>query len=160
MKKLVSLVAASLLIATSAFASSDHAEKKVSVSTVPPTNNTPLAKQSFEKKGFLTTKWCAEQGEFVDCKLETVVCGTGGCFKKWEFGDKESLELVIFVHDEGKYYNISPKEGFHVAEAIELGLSRNEVTIKGSYDKTKNLILATGFNAPPPPKKSFFKGCL
>jgi len=158
MKKFVSLIATSLLVATTAFASG--ADKKVSVSTVPPTNTTPLAKASFKKKGFLTTKWCAEQGEFVDCKLETVVCGTGGCFKKWEFGDKESLELVIFVHDEGKYYNISPKEGFHVAEAIELGLSRNEVTIKGSYDKTKNMILATSFDAPPPPKKSFFKGCL
>jgi hypothetical protein len=159
MKKLLSIVATSLLIATSAFASSAE-DKKVSVATVPPTNSTPLAKQSFEKKGFLTTKWCAEQGMFTDCRLETVVCGAGGCFKKWEFGDKETLELVIFVHDEGKYYHVSPQEGFHVAEAIELGLSRNEVTIKGSFDKNKNMILATSFDAPPPPKKSFFKGCL
>lgn len=159
MKKLLSVVATSLLIATSAFASSAE-DKKVSVSTVPPTNSTPLAKQSFEKKGFLTTKWCAEQGTFTDCRLESVVCGSGGCFKKWEFGDKETLELVIFVHDEGKYYNITPQEGFHVAEAIEEGLSRNEVTIKGSFDKSKNMILATSFDAPPPPKKSFFKGCL
>jgi len=92
--------------------------------------------------------------------LETVVCGTGGCFKKWEFGDKETLELVLFVHDEGKYYEVAPQEGFHVSEVIEEGLSRNEVTIKGSYDSNKNMILATSFDAPPPPKKSFFKGCL
>jgi len=159
MKKLLSVVATLLLIATSAFASNAE-DKKVSVSTVPPSHTTPLATQSFEKKGFLTTKWCAEQGMFTDCKLETVVCGEGGCYKNWEFGDKEKLELVVFVHDEGKYYNIFPKEGFHVAEAIELGLSRNEVTIKGSFDKSKNMILATSFDAPPPPKKSFFKGCL
>ncbi|MBN2823769.1 MAG: hypothetical protein JXQ76_00475 [Campylobacterales bacterium] len=159
MKKLASLIVALLLAATTVLASSAE-DKKVSVSTVPPTHNTPLAKPSFEKQGFLTTKWCAQQGMFTDCRLETVVCGEGGCFKKWEFGDKETLELVIFVHDEGKYYEISPQEGLHVSELIEEGLSRNEVTIKGSYDKSKNIILATSFDAPPPPKKSFFKGCL
>jgi hypothetical protein len=150
MKKLLSIVVASLWMATTAFASSDTADKKVSVATVPPTNNTPLAKASFEKKGFLTTKWCAQQGMFTDCKLETVVCGEGGCFKKWNFGDKETLELVIFVHDEGKYYSIAPQEGVHVAEMIEEGLSRNDVTIRGSYDKNQNVILANSFEAPPP----------
>ena len=159
MKKLVLFVATSLLLAASLSASSTD-EKKVSVSTVPPTHATPLAKASFEKKGFLTTKWCAQEGMFSDCRLETIVCGEGECFKKWEFGDKEKLELVLFVHEEGKYYEITPQEGFHVSHAIEEGLSRNEVTISGSCDNNKNMILATGFEAPPLPKKSFFKGCL
>ncbi|WP_457592368.1 hypothetical protein [Hydrogenimonas sp.] len=135
MKKLM-LLALSALFAASLFASSE----------------------GVEKKGFLTTKWCAENGMFKDCRLETAVCGFEGCFKSWEFGDPIKENLVLYVHDDGKYYNVALDK----IERSELdeALNRNEVTIIGSYDEKKNLIHAREFKAPPPPKKSFFKGCL
>ncbi len=41
------------------------------------------------KKGFLTSKWCANNGLFTDCRLESSVCGEGDCFKTWDFGDEK-----------------------------------------------------------------------
>jgi hypothetical protein len=61
MKKLVLFVATSLLLATGVQASSTD-EKKVSVSTVPPTHTTPLAKASFEKKRFFDDKMVCARG--------------------------------------------------------------------------------------------------
>jgi hypothetical protein len=114
-----------------------------------------------EKKGFMTTKWCAEQGMFRDCRLETVVCGEEGCNRTWNFGDKEKMNLVLFVHDEGKSYDIHLNhDKLHAAHLIEEAINRNEVTIKGKVDENSNFIYADSYDAPPPPKKSFFKGCL
>lgn len=114
--------------------------------------------EEFEKKGFFTTKWCAEQGMFKDCRLETVVCGSGGCFQDWKFGDPTKEELVLYVHDDGKYYPVS-LDGIPRSELDE-AINRNEVTFVGEFDASKNMIVAKEFKAPPPPKKSFFKGCL
>ena len=118
-----------------------------------------VASNGFEKKGFLTAKSCAEIGAFADCKLEAFVCGAEGCFRSMEPGAKATkVEFVLFVHDEGKYYNLDASS-FHMSELDE-GISRNDVTIKGEFDKRSNTIVVKGFKAPPPPQKSFFKGCL
>ncbi|WP_456404594.1 hypothetical protein [Hydrogenimonas sp.] len=114
--------------------------------------------EEIEKKGFLTTKWCAENDMFKDCRLETAVCGYAGCFKTWEFGDPIREELVLYVHDDGKYYRIDLGK-LHRSELDE-AINRNEVTVIGSYDAKNDRIVAREFKAPPPPKKSFFKGCL
>ncbi len=114
--------------------------------------------EEIEKKGFLTTKWCAENDMFKDCRLETAVCGYAGCFKDWEFGDPIKEELVLYVHDDGKYYRVT-LDKIHRSELDE-AINRNEVTIIGSYDEKGDIIHAREFKAPPPPKKSFFKGCL
>jgi hypothetical protein len=138
-------------------------EGRASVRTVVPTSESltaHIADASFRKQGFLTTKWCAEQGLFADCRLESIVCGEGDCFQNWEFGDKMKTQLVIYVHDDLQYYNIKPTEQLQMGELIEKGINRNLVTIIGKYDAKTNTIIATGFEAPPPPKKSFFKGCL
>jgi hypothetical protein len=112
-----------------------------------------------ERTGFLTTKWCAERGMFKDCRLESVVCGEGDCFKKWEWGEPYKMNLVLFVHNDGIYdLSIDHHSGVHVSHLIEEGINRNEVTIKGHVDG--HSINVTGYDAPPPPKKSFFKGCL
>jgi hypothetical protein len=117
--------------------------------------------QDGDKKGFLTTRWCAEQGLFRDCRLETVVCDKEGCYKSWDFGDKEKMNLVLFVHDEGKIYDIKLNHNkLHSAHLIEEAINRNNVTIKGKIDEKSNFIFANSYDAPPPPKKSFFKGCL
>jgi hypothetical protein len=114
-----------------------------------------------EKTGFLTTKWCVEQGLFKDCRLETIVCGEEGCNRTWNFGDKEKMNLVLYVHNEGKAYDIHLNhDKLHPAHLIEEGINRNEVTMKGKVDENSNFIYADGYDAPPPPKKSFFKGCL
>jgi len=114
--------------------------------------------EGFEKKGFLTTKWCVQNDMFKDCRLETVVCGYEGCNQNWKFGDPVKEEIVLYVHDDGKYYkvNLDDIERSELDEAI----NRNEVTLIGSYDAKNNVIHVKEFKAPPPPKKSFFKGCL
>lgn len=115
--------------------------------------------EGIKKEGFLTTKWCAERGYFKDCRLESHVCGEGGCFKNWDFGDPVKEELVLFVHDEGKYYNIKLSDKIARYELDE-AVSRNKVTVSGDYDEATNTITAQEYKAPPPPSKSFFKGCL
>lgn len=112
----------------------------------------------FEKKGFLTTKSCAEKGIFADCPLEAYSCGKEGCFLTNEPGINKPDELVLFVHNDGKFYNVDAKS-FPRSE-LDHGVSKNEVTIIGEFDKRKNTIVVHEFKAPPPPKKSFFKGCL
>ena len=108
------------------------------------------------KKGFLTTKWCAKQGLFADCRLESNVCLEGGCYKDWEFGDKIKSELVLYVHDEGKYYTISSKK--IKRSEFDEALNRNDVVIIGKLDG--DVMEVHELKTPPPPKKSFFKGCL
>ena len=113
----------------------------------------------FEKKGFLTTKDCAEKGAFADCSLDSFVCGKEGCSLKTDVAKvSKKLNFVLFVHDDGQYYNVDTSK-FHMSE-IDEGISRNEVTIIGEYDKRSNTIVIEEMKAPPPPKKSFFKGCL
>jgi len=160
MKKVLLAALVVMTMISGAYASGDA---KVAAKTVAPTHSSPVDKANeatFEKQGFLTTKWCAEQGLFADCRLESVVCGEGGCFQNWEFDDKMKTELVVYVLDDLQYYEIKPTEHINMAELIEEGISRNLVTIKGNYDAKTNTIVATEFKAPPPPKKSFFKGCL
>lgn len=110
------------------------------------------------KKGFLTTKACAEKGHFTDCSLDAYVCGSEGCFDKTEPGVTRKVEFVLFVHNDGTFYNVDTSK-FHMSHLDE-GVSKNEVTITGEYNKRTKTIVVTEFKAPPPPKKSFFKGCL
>jgi hypothetical protein len=109
-----------------------------------------------EKKGFLTSKWCAQNGLFADCRLESFACGSAGCYKDWDFGQKETDNLVLYVHDEGKIYNIvlNGIKRYKLDDAVD----RNDVTIIGQLKG--DTLYAQDFKAPPPPKKSFFKGCL
>lgn len=115
--------------------------------------------EEIEKVGFLTTKWCADKGLFADCRMETVFCKEGQCFKKDDvFNTDVKGEFVLFVHDEGKYYELIMPAGFQLGEILEKGINKNEVTITGEL--IGNKIEVKSFEAPPPPKKSFFKGCL
>ena len=109
-----------------------------------------------EKKGFLTSKWCAQNGYFSDCRMESMVCGSGECFKSWEYGDKIVDDLVLFVHAENKVYDIDYKA--IPRYKLDEPMNQNEVTIIGEV--SGNTIVAKNFKAPPPPAKSFFKGCL
>jgi len=124
-----------------------EAEKKV------PQNMTPI-----EKQGFLTVDSCAKEGAFKDCYLENYICGNDGCYKEFDPGVFGKVQIVLYIHKEGHTYNIETSAV--PAEDIDKGINRNEVTVIGSYDKDTNTIYATEFKAPPPPKKSFFKGCL
>ncbi|MRI59131.1 MAG: hypothetical protein C6H99_06475 [Epsilonproteobacteria bacterium] len=116
-------------------------------------------KGEFEKKGFLTSEWCVKNDLFADCRLESYHCGEEGCYRNWVPGEPTKGRMVLFVHDEGTYYIIEPA-GVHVSELLEKAINRNEVTIIGQLAKDGKTIKATEFKAPPPPKKSFFKGCL
>jgi len=112
--------------------------------------------QEFE--GFLTTPACAAQGAFAGCYLENYSCGSDGCFKKSEPGSMKKVPLALFQHNTGKTYIVDATN----LKASELGegYNKNGVIIVGVLDEKTNTIAATEFKAPPPPKKSFFKGCL
>jgi hypothetical protein len=112
----------------------------------------------FEKVGFLTVEDCALKGTFTSCYSEAYVCGFEGCFKENDGGEMKPVQVVLFVHDEGKYYKVQ-LDGVKQYQLDE-GIGRNIVTIIGQYDEATNTILASDYKAPPPPKKSFFKGCL
>lgn len=117
-----------------------------------------FAADEFEKEGFLTTEACAKAGAFRDCYMENYACGSDGCYKKINPGEDKKVPLVLFSHDDGIIYKLDIS---HLPRAeFDEGVSRNAVTIIGELDKSTNTIVAHEFKAPPPPKKSFFKGCL
>jgi len=109
-----------------------------------------------QKQGFLTSKWCAQNGYFSDCRLESMVCGSGECFKEWEYDQTIKDELVLFVHAENKAYDID----YTAIPRYKLDepMNRNGVSITGELKG--DVLVAKSFKAPPPPTKSFFKGCL
>jgi hypothetical protein len=94
------------------------------------------------KQGFLTTEYCLENDYFTDCKLESYKNST----------------LVLYVHDEMDYYiiDISNIEKHKVDE----GFARNGVKFTGTYNAKNNTIMASHYDGPPPPPKTFFKGCM
>jgi hypothetical protein len=113
----------------------------------------------FEKVGFLTVEDCALKGSFTSCYDEAYVCGFEGCFHENEPGVFKPVQFVLFVHDDGKYYKVELSDSVKQYQLDE-GMGRNEVTIIGKYNEASNTIVASDYKAPPPPKKSFFKGCL
>ncbi len=114
--------------------------------------------EHIEKQGFLTVASCAAQGAFTDCYLENYACGSDGCFEKFEPGVEGNVQIVLYSHKDGITYKLDVS-GIPAHE-IDEGINRNDVTVIGEYDPATNTIVAHEFKAPPPPKKSFFKGCL
>jgi len=108
------------------------------------------------KEGFLTSKWCAENSIFSDCPLESVVCGYEDCYKEWDFSQKQIDELVLYVYDEDRYYNIK-LAGLKRYE-LDIAINRDKVKIIG--DIVGDIIFAQRVEVPPQPKKSLFKECL
>jgi len=117
-----------------------------------------FANEGQEFEGFLATPACVAQGSFSECYLENYACGTDDCFKKIEPGESTKPKLALFQHNTGKTYSIDTSK-LKVSELGE-GMNKNGVIIVGILDEKTNTINATEFKAPPPPKKSFFKGCL
>ncbi len=117
-----------------------------------------FASEGQEFEGLLTTPACAAQGAFNDCYLENYTCGSDACFKKINAGETKNPKLALFQHGTGKVYTIDVSK-LKVSELGE-GMNKNGVVIVGVLDEKTNTIAATEFKAPPPPKKSFFKGCL
>lgn len=111
-----------------------------------------------EKMGFLTVDTCAAQGAFLDCYLENYMCGSDGCYKENAPGVFGKVQLVLFSHEDGVSYNVDTTN--IDMKMIDKGINRNEVTLIGDFDAATNTIIVKEFKAPPPPKKSFFKGCL
>lgn len=121
--------------------------------------STVVSNATEEKEGFLTTKWCADRGLFADCRLETVFCGYEGCFKdEKNFKTDVNATFVLNVHSEGKYYIVEFQDTVKMGDVLKEALNKNEITIIG--DIQNGIIKAQSFKAPPPPQKSFFKGCL
>ena len=164
-----------LVFGTSLFAMQDEADTKshteiiVNETVAVEDNSTELCddeleideedEELFEKVGFLTTEDCALKGTFTSCYAESYSCGFEWCFNENEAGTIKPVQLALFVHNDGKFYKVNLADGLAQSEA-DKGLGRNEVTVIGKYDEVNNIITASEFQAPPPPKASFFKGCL
>lgn len=118
-----------------------------------------FANEGQEYEGLLTTPGCAAQGAFADCYLENYTCGADNCFEKFDAGVQGENTLALFQHGTGKTYVLDVSKLKSLSELGE-GMNKNGVIIVGTLDEATNTIRATEFKAPPPPKKSFFKGCL
>ena len=116
--------------------------------------------QEYEKNGFLATKWCIENGYFSECRLESYLCGYGECWRDYEVGDEIVMELALYVQAERTYYNVEISDEIALHEIEALGFNRNDVTLRGYFDEDTKTIIATDFDAPPPPADEFYKGCL
>lgn len=148
-KTILSLIFASLIMAGCGKGGKDSNE-----------SNATEQNGTFQKQGFLTTKWCADQGMFQDCRMESIVCGEGECNQKWEFGDPEKMELVLYSHDDLQYYKLDLSKFKDIGSLLEEGINKDQVIINGDITDNNNTIIVKAFRAPPPPTKSFFKGCL
>jgi hypothetical protein len=149
MKKFVLIAVAALV--TGLYASPAPAEELCDEPKV-------IEKGNFEKDGFLTTEKCAAAGAFTDCYLENYICGYDGCYEQTEAGVDKNTPLVLFSHNDGAVYKLDTSA---VARSeFDEGVNRNGVTIIGEFDASTNTVVVHEFKAPPPPKKSFFKGCL
>ncbi|MBD3823163.1 MAG: hypothetical protein IE916_01460 [Epsilonproteobacteria bacterium] len=160
--KTLSLITSSLALAAAlALSGCGSAQPEAPAKAEPkaqPQAKTAAEVVEVEKVGFLSTKECAAKGAFTDCYLETYSCGTTGCYKNTEPGVPGKIEIVLFSHAEGHTYNVD----YSTVGLKELdhGINRNDVTLIGKYNPDTNTIHVMEFKAPPPPKKSFFKGCL
>ena len=117
-----------------------------------------FANEPEEFEGLMTTPACAAEGAFADCYLENYACGSDYCYKNTEAGVRGKPNIALFQHGTGKTYNVDVSK-LNLSELGE-GMNKNGVVIVGTLDEATNTIHATEFKAPPPPKKSFFKGCL
>lgn len=110
----------------------------------------------FEKGGFLTTENCAKAGAFTECYLENYFCGSDGCYL--ETDENKQTPLVLYSHDDNMIYKLDTS---HVKPSVlDGGKNVNGVAMVGEFDPSTNTIIVQEFKAPPPPKSSFFKGCL
>ena len=94
------------------------------------------------KTGFLTTEQCLENDYFTDCRLETYA----------------NSKLALYVHNDLDYYII---DASHLEmHEVDEGFARNGVKFTGTYNAKNNTIMASHYDGPPPPPKTFFKGCM
>lgn len=138
-----------LLITSLLSAKNGTSEDNRSINTVAPKRESPadlVAVRQFKKQGFLTTKWCADRGLFVDCKLETLVCQKGKCFREWQYGQSMHTQLVLYVHSDLKYYYLKPSKKFRFSKLIEQGMSSGAVTIIGRYVPKSDTIIVYDFS--------------
>jgi len=137
-----------LLITSMLSAQESRPQDDRSIKTVAPKRESPadqIAAKHFKKKGFLTTKWCADRGLFIDCKLETIVCQKGECFREWQYSQPLSTQIVLYVHNDLQYYYIKPSKEFRLSKLIESAMSRDGVTIIGKYTPKSATITAHDF---------------
>ncbi len=155
---LSSALALSLALTMSACASTEDktTEKKSADVAVQVKEQPKLV--PIEKMGFLTTDKCAAAGQFTDCYLQNYACGSDGCFEEVDPGVQTKVNFVLFVHAEGTTYKLDLSK--IKLQDIDKSINVNDGSVIGEYNEETNTIIATEVQGPPPPKKSFFKGCL
>ena len=102
-----------------------------------------IEKSTISKKGFVTSQSCADAGLFKDCKLDSFSNDT----------------MLLYVHDENKFYKINLSEEMKLS-AFDHAIRINDVKLYGDIDEVSGAIVVAGLAAPKGPAKTFFKGCM
>lgn len=153
-----SSLALSFLLVLSACASTEDKAQDVKNIAQTVEAKAEVKLEPMEKMGFLTTENCAKAGEFRDCYLENYACGSNGCYQESEPGVQTKVNFVIFSHADGMTYNLDLSK--IRMQDLDKVINVNDGSVVGEYNEATNTIIASEVKAPPPPKKSFFKGCL
>jgi len=101
------------------------------------------AKDDFKKTGFFTNADCAKKGNFKDCSLDSYSCGYEGCFKDYEPTELVNNNFILYVHDEGKYYEVNASDIRR--SSLDYIINKNNITLFGEYNSTTNTITLHNF---------------
>jgi len=96
------------------------------------------AKELFSKTGFFTNSDCAQKGNFKDCYLESYSCGYEDCFKDYEPVNRVNENFVLYVHNEGKYYEVNAS--VIRRSLLDRVINKNSITLTGDYNSSTNTI--------------------
>ena len=102
------------------------------------------AKELFSKTGFFTNSDCAQKGNFKDCYLESYSCGYENCFKDYEPSKRINENFVLYVHDEGKYYDVNATN--LKRSSLDRIVNKSSITLFGEYNSSTNIIELHHFN--------------
>jgi len=101
------------------------------------------AKDDFKKTGFFTNSDCAKKTNFKDCSLDSYSCGYEGCFKEYEPTKRVNENFILYVHNEGKYYEVNTSAIRR--SLLDKIINKNEITLYGEYNVTNNIIILHDF---------------
>jgi len=102
------------------------------------------AEELFSKTGFFTNSDCAQKGSFTDCYLESYSCGYEDCFKDYEPSKRVNESFVLYVHNEGKYYDVNATN--LKRSSLDRIINKNMITLFGEYNSSANTIMLHYFN--------------
>jgi len=101
------------------------------------------AEDNFKKTGFFTNSDCSKKGNFKNCSLDSYSCGYEGCFKDYEPTKRADDNFILYVHNEGKYYEVNAS--MLRRSSLDKIINKSNITLFGEYNSTTNTIALHNF---------------